>query len=135
MIHGPKYVAFLLKYAILLSGYSLPHSVPLPKLVELTHAQMIHKGCDDHRPCGVYGTYHDDGIIYVDPFLIHHDGITEDGVVVHELTHWLQQYHGHAGFTCKQIGFREREAYHVQKLYVEKYEHRKFSLHAPAWTC
>lgn len=135
MEHGASYIAHLLKYALLLSGYSMPQA-PLPQLVELTHAQMIHQGCDDHRSCAVFGYYKDDDVIYVDPFGIKHDGTTsEDAVIVHELTHWLQHHHGKAGFTCTKIGFREREAYDVQKRFTEEIQHRDWTFEVPGWDC
>jgi len=137
MIHGPAYVAFLLKYAIVISGYSMPYDVPLPTLVEFSHVQMVHNTCPKHKHCKtVYGYYRDDEIIYVDPSQIQKEQfVTEDSVVVHELTHWLQQHHGHGGFSCEQVGFREREAYRVQQVFVEQYEHGRFPLRAPDWNC
>jgi hypothetical protein len=134
MIHGPAYVGLMLKYAILISGYTMP-DLPPPKLVEITHQQMIHEACNDHRPCEVYGTYRDDEIIKVDTLLIHHDHISFNSVVVHELTHWLQHHHGKAGFTCKMIGIREREAYGVQNEYMHEYEHNLAFLKPPDWDC
>lgn len=134
MVHGPAYIALMLKYALALSGYTMPAHAQ-PALVELTHAQMIDSACDGFRPCNVYGYYKDDEVIYIDPFLIKHDHMSLDGVVVHELTHWLQQHHGHGGFTCKAIGFREREAYGVENAYLDQIEHSFSYVVPPGWDC
>lgn len=118
-----------------ISGYSMPN-VPPPTLVELTHAQMIHEGCnDDRQHCNVYGFYKDDELVKTDAFLIKHDGLSYDSVVVHELTHWLQQHHGKGGFSCKRVGEREREAYAVQNEYMHEVEHNWSFLKPPAWDC
>ena len=124
----------MLKVAVAISGYDMPDA-PQPKLVELTHAQMIHQACDDHRPCNVYGFYRDDELVKVDPFQIKHDHRSFNSVVVHELTHWLQHHHGKGGFSCKQIEIRESEAYAVQNVYMMEYEHTFSIWKPPAWEC
>lgn len=118
-------LAVLLKFASTISGYSIPDNIPPPKLVELTHAQMVHDACHNREPCEVYGRYKDKEVIYVDKQAIEEDQIvSEDSVIVHELTHWLQQHHNHGGFTCLQRNTREEEAYHVQQLFIMDVEHK-----------
>lgn len=134
MIHGPAYVAAMLKIAIAISGYNMPNA-PLPILVELTHKQMTHEVCYGLSPCDVYGYYRDDDIVGVDPFQISHDGLTENEVVVHELTHWLQHHNGQGGFSCNQVEKRESQAYAVQNVYNMQYEHNFKLIKAPRLQC
>lgn len=129
MIHGPAYVASMLKIAVAISGYNMPE-VSQPALVELTHQEMIQEQC-----CEVYGFYKDDEVIKVDPFLIHEDHLSYNSVVVHELTHWLQHHNGKDGFSCNQIKIREKEAYAVQNVYLMQYEHNFKAIKPPKWEC
>jgi hypothetical protein len=129
---NPFHVAKLAVIAAHLSGYLLP--AQLPVVHELNRQEMIARACAEGADawdsnvlilsCPVVGMYADDDQIYVDAEVANKSGLgfDEDSVVIHELTHWLQHHAGKAGFECPRIEEREREAYHIQNIYIHAIE-------------
>lgn len=105
-------VAELLFAASSLSGHPVP--AEQPDVVPIPHERLEQLACG--RPCRVLSWLPPGSIIYLD------DGLDLDGdlfaqsILVHELTHYLQQESG--GFSdrrsCGEWIERERQAYLVQ---------------------
>ena len=93
----------LLSWAVFLSGYPTPSVLPIIQYE--SHEFFVENACNG-RECKVLGLYQDDGIIYIDE--LHKD---DTSLIVHELTHFLQD-------KDMEPCAREREAYHIQQLYI-----------------
>lgn len=136
----PGLVLNLAIVAARLSGYSLPdlHESPLPAVMEVSSAQMYRILCGDatnpEKCDDIVGHYNDgDDVIVVDSQWAGHnrEGISEESVLVHELTHWLQAQHGYGGTLCPHVQAREVEAYRIQNRYIREIEHGRGTVVAP----
>lgn len=107
-----RLVAELLIAAAALSGYPLP--AERPDVVIISHAELEQAACG--RPCRVFGWSPPGATIYLDDRLDLDDDLFAQSILVHELTHYLQQESGKFGNrrTCSEWMEREREAYLVQ---------------------
>lgn len=135
-LFDPAYVLKLAIIASQLSGYSMPTNPP-PRVFGTTEAEMKQQ-CD---LCYDYaGIYFDGGDIFIDEEWLNSRANGNDiahntvnNIMIHELTHWLQNEHAWGGSTpCDHRQARENEAYRVQQKYVMKYEpENKIILMAP----
>jgi hypothetical protein len=105
-------VAELIVAASALSGYPAPSDSP--NVVLVAHELLEEKACG--QPCRVYGWSPPGATIYLDNRLDLHANLFARSILVHELTHYLQQESGKYSErrTCREWIEREREAYLVQ---------------------
>lgn len=134
------HVLKLMAIASQLSGYDLPPKVTPPQVIEFSIIEMRDWACPlETNPvkCQVWGQYPDNDTILVDAEASNmtENAPSEDAVVIHEMVHWLQDHHGIRGFECPLILKRETEAYAVQNLYIQRYEHSKVRLDVPKELC
>lgn len=120
--------AGLLSWAVKLSGYPRPATVPT---IEFVPQEFFNENVCHRRECHVWGWYPNTGqdVIYV------HEAVREliaDGsdqrsllaasIIVHEFTHYLQAAkRGFAPYRCEESIELEREAYGVQNAYIASY--------------
>lgn len=112
-------IAVLLSWTVSLSQYSHPGTPP--EIEYKQHEFFIEKACDGNKKCDVYAWYNDTGIIYLDSRLENKTDAITRSVVVHELTHYLQDLSGeYKNMDCNLHAKREREAYSIQRQYLNK---------------
>lgn len=110
-------LAALLSWAVTLSGYPDPGAPPL--VVRAPHAFFVEEACLGQE-CPASGWYNDQHMVFIDEALDWDDTYTK-GLIVHEMTHYLQHLNGFGGHGCKRALLREREAYYVQDQFLEKH--------------
>lgn len=126
-------LAVLLGWASQLSGYPLPPEAPDIRFEN--HAFFVDRVCRGVE-CDVVGWYNDAGVVFVDSRFSDLDGDIGTSLLVHELTHFLQDRNGaYAAGTCEQNVAREREAYRIQNLYIAEVRESAFAIHPPPITC
>lgn len=108
-------IASLLIWASQLTGYGIPDQ---PVTVQIVSKEWMGQRACPSNPsrCRVMGLYDDNNIVYVI------EGLTwqaQDHILLHELVHYLQHHSGKYSLErCIDTVLREREAYHVQNLYI-----------------
>lgn len=109
-------VIHLLMVAQSYTGYDLPADSPEVRFVPQIEIQKA--ACD--RPCKVYGWFPHGTTIYLDDRLDPLNDIRARGILLHELTHFLQQSAGayEDASACRNWAEREREAYLVQARWL-----------------
>ena len=124
-------IFYLMSWAAFYTNYSLPDELPIIQVTE--HEWFVEQLCDGvdsrHKPCAVRGAYDD-----AEPDIIrinrkYYDKMNNhwEGVLIHELTHYLQKKSGMweemdawgDRILCLERIDREREAYHAQRTYME----------------
>ncbi|MBI2970528.1 MAG: hypothetical protein HYY36_07265 [Gammaproteobacteria bacterium] len=125
-------IAVLLSWASHLSGYPYPDTVPA---VEQRSAEFfVEKACGGHKNCRVAAWYDDDGTIYLDDRIPDLEEPIVRSVIVHELVHYLQDLSGkYVDDGCEQRLAREREAYSIQRIYLNRIAGR-FAATYPVFT-
>ena len=114
-----KLIAVLLSWTVNLSNY--PHPGEAPELQYKPHRFFVDIACDRHEKCDVVAWYNNDGIIFLDDRLRENTDAFTRSVVVHELVHYLQDISGeYDEMDCNLYAKREREAYSVQRQYLNK---------------
>ena len=112
-------LAVLLSWTVKLSSYSHP-GIP-PEIEFKPHTFFVEEACAGYEKCDVLAWYNDKGVIYIDKRL---DGKTDAytrSVIVHELAHYLQDLSGeYKQMDCDLHAKREREAYSIQRQYLNK---------------
>jgi len=109
----------LLSWTVSLSPYSHPHV--LPEIEYKPHTFFIEHVCLGTEKCQAAAWYNDNGIIYLDERMQGQTDAYTRSVVVHELAHYLQDISGQFGKQdCKVHQYREREAYSIQRQYLNK---------------
>lgn len=109
-------LAILLSWASHLSGYPTPNEPPEVRFEQ--HAFFVENVCGGSE-CNVVGWYNDSAIVYIDERYRDIESGFASGLVVHELTHYLQDKSGNfESLSCEDSIAREREAYHVQNRYI-----------------
>ena len=122
----------LLMWASNLSGYPIPDG--LPTVQEVTREWMHERACSHSTNCPFFAIY-DDALdtVYLIP------GLTwraQDNLLVHELVHYLQDKSGKfKDHSCENIAQREREAYHVQRIYIWSVQNDFGGLPTPPMRC
>lgn len=137
---SPELIAYLLSWAVLFTGYSMPDELPVVKFVP--HSFFVQRICHNidtlEFPCVVRAMYDDniDGFIFLDKK--YKDNIDEisKSMVVHEMVHYLQDMSGdwkgienwQDDIRCQERLFREREGYMAQDQYMLDIHNKKRSL-------
>lgn len=118
----PEMCAALLSWAVNLSGY--PHPGQCPEVVAVQHATMEQMACTGHK-CKVLGWYPGSGhTVYLDTAMEQNlsTNVYATSILVHELVHYLQWVNRKLDdFNCEIALTAEREAYKVQRKYVDSY--------------
>ena len=112
-------LAVLLSWTVSLSSYD--HPGVTPDILFKPHSFFVDIACNGNEKCDAVAWYDNNGTIYLDERL---DGNTDAftrSVVVHELVHYLQDIRGnYPNMDCDLYAEREREAYSIQKQYLNK---------------
>ncbi len=112
-------LAVLLSWTVSLSSY--PHPGEPPEIVFQPRAFFIETACAGNEKCSAVAWYDNNGVIHLDKRLDGHTDAYTRSVVVHELVHYLQDLSGDYGdMDCNLHAKREREAYSVQRQYLNK---------------
>lgn len=121
----PEMCAVLLSWAVHFSGY--PNPGQCPEVVSVQHATMEQMACTGHK-CKVLGWYPGSGqTIYLDAVMeqdlaSNTTNTYATSILVHELVHYLQWVnHKLDNFNCEVALAAEREAYQVQRNYVDAF--------------
>jgi|OM-RGC.v1.026057159 ribose 5-phosphate isomerase RpiB len=114
-----KLLAVLLSWTVNLSSY--PHPGVAPEIIYKPRQFFVDTACQGNQKCKAAAWYNDKNIIYLDDRLIGHTDANTRSVVVHELVHYLQDLSGeYEVMDCGLYAKREREAYSVQRQYLNK---------------
>jgi len=116
-------VAVLMSWAVQLSGYPAPASVP--EVEPVSHAWLVAQACGGVA-CNVRGWLPPGQRIYLDVRLDPVNDTMDSSVLLHELVHYLQRESGRFGNDCSAAIDKEREAYATQRSFLAAYGH-----HAP----
>ena len=112
-------ITILLSWTVYLSGYPNPENIPLIEFKP--HNFFVEHACLGNSKCRVAAWYDNHGIIYVDENLKDNDDVFTDSLIVHELVHYLQDLSKKFdNQNCQDYVFREREAYGIQRQYLNK---------------
>lgn len=127
-------ILVLLSWASHLSSYPYPDAGPEYSL--RPHTFFIEHACGGNRKCSIAAWYNNDGTIYLDERLENWDDPVVRSVIVHELVHYLQDLSGKfRNDDCNDQLKREREAYAIQRIYLNRIAGR-FAAVWPAYgTC
>jgi len=114
-----KLLVVLLSWTVHLSSYTHPGEVP--EILFKPHAFFVDTACHGSEKCDVVAWYNNEGTIFLDDRLEGNTDAYTRSVVVHELVHYLQDISGkYTDMDCDLYAKREREAYSVQKQYLNK---------------
>lgn len=114
-----KLLAVLLSWTVNLSSYDHPGEAP--NLLFESHTFFVETACHGNEKCDAVAWYDNNGSIYLDERLKGNTDAYTRSVVVHELVHYLQDISGkYPDMDCDLYAEREREAYSVQKQYLNK---------------
>ena len=112
-------IAVLLSWTVSLSQYPYP-STP-PKVEYRPHSFFVEHACLGNDKCKVGGWYDNNGIVYLDERVKNQEDAMTRSLYVHEFTHYLQDLSGkYDNHDCKDHLNREREAYSVQRQYLNR---------------
>jgi len=122
-------VKTLLVIAASLNGYTIPKD-KLPTIKEASIEEMAQRLCGNTRECpgaintlGIYKDGTDE--IWLNKQLIEMAAeVDEPSVIIHELTHWLQDTNKIQWASCPGAFVREWEAYTAQARYIVMVEHK-----------
>jgi hypothetical protein len=109
----------LLSWASHLSTYPYPESAPAYSV--RPHSFFVERACGGNSNCNIAAWYNNDGTIYLDERLQNWDDPVVRSVIVHELVHYLQDLSGKfKNDDCRDQLQREREAYAIQRIYLNR---------------
>ena len=112
-------LVILLSWASHLSSYSYPEVAPDYEFKP--HSFFVKHACLGNPNCKAGAWYNDNGIIYIDDRLENWEDPMVRSVIVHELTHYLQDLSGkYNERSCEEHLRREREAYAIQRIYINR---------------
>jgi hypothetical protein len=112
-------LAVLLSWTVNLSSYSHPGEPP--EILFKPHTFFVDIVCNGNEKCDAVAWYNNQGTIFLDERLEGNKDAFTRSVVVHELVHYLQDISGdYPDMDCDLYAKREREAYSVQKQYLNK---------------
>lgn len=112
-------IAVLLSWTVSLSSY--PHPGKPPEIEYRPHSFFVENACLGNHKCRVGGWYDDNGVVYIDEKLRDQTDALTRSLYVHEFTHYLQDLSGNYDKKdCSEHQKREREAYSVQRQYLNK---------------
>lgn len=125
-------LTILLSWASHLTSYTYP-GVP-PDYEFKNHDFFAEQVCQGGKRCNVVAWYNDEGVIYIDKRLDDWEDPLTRSVIVHELVHYLQDLSGKfESGDCEDQLKREREAYSVQRTYINRIAGR-FAATYPVFT-
>ncbi|MCG8325758.1 MAG: hypothetical protein MI673_09585, partial [Thiotrichales bacterium] len=102
-----------------LSQYNHPHE--LPNIEFKDHSFFVETVCQNTKKCPVAAWYDNNGTIYLDKRLEGHEDPETRSLIVHEMTHYLQDLSGkYPEQSCDDHVYREREAYAIQRKYLRQ---------------
>ena len=114
-----KLFAVLLSWTVSLSQY--PHPGETPELSYQPHQFFVDNACGGNEKCRAAAWYDNQGTIFLDERIKENTDAVTRSVVVHELTHYLQDLSGeYKDMDCSLYAKREREAYSIQRQYLNK---------------
>lgn len=114
-----KLLTVLLSWTVSLSDY--PHPGEVPALVYKPHQFFIDTACAGNEKCKAVAWYNNAKTIFLDERLKGNTDANTRSVVVHELAHYLQDLSGEfENMDCELHAKREREAYSIQRQYLNK---------------
>ncbi len=114
-----KLLAVLLSWTVSLSSYNHPGEAP--EILFKPHTFFVDVACNGNEKCNAVAWYNNNGAIYLDERLEGNTDAFTRSVVVHELAHYLQDISGkYPKMDCDRYAQREREAYSIQKQYLNK---------------
>jgi hypothetical protein len=109
----------LLSWTISLSSYPHPHEVP--EINYQPQQFFVDNACAGNKKCRAAAWYDDKGTIFLHERIKGNTDAVTRSVVVHELVHYLQDLSGeYKKVDCDLYAKREREAYAVQRTYINK---------------
>lgn len=119
MMDSTHMIAVLLSWTVHLSSYPHPGN---PPIVEYRpHSFFVEHACLGNEKCRASGWYDNNGIVYIDERIKDQDDAVTRSVYVHEFTHYLQDLSRKFNNNdCADHQKREREAYSVQRQYLNK---------------
>ncbi|HIF50773.1 MAG TPA: hypothetical protein EYQ42_04465 [Thiotrichaceae bacterium] len=112
-------LTILLSWTVYLSSY--PHPGEIPELYYKPHRFFVDNACAGNEKCRAAAWYNDQGVIFMDERIKDNTDAVTRSVVVHELVHYLQDLSGeYKDVDCDLYAKREREAYAIQRQYINK---------------
>ncbi len=112
-------ITVLLSWTVHLTNYPLPDNLPL--IEYRPHEFFVEHACFGNEKCRVAGWYDDIGTIYLDDRVENNEDPMTRSLIVHEIVHYLQDISGKFDpDNCNDRNLREREAYSVQRQYLNK---------------
>ena len=109
----------LLSWTVYLSSYSLPETPP--SLEYKPQSFFVEHACLGNEKCRVAGWYDDHGTIFIDDRTESNNDAMTRSLIVHEIAHYLQDISGKFDVeSCENHLVREREAYSIQRQYLNK---------------
>lgn len=126
----------LMVWISVITGYKMPEK--LPGYVVVPHHWFVANMCAGEdtvdAPCFVVALYNPyEKIIFMDAAL---EGEERDNYLVHELTHYMQDYNGTypslTDPTCAERIDAEEEAYRTQNKYIMQAQHDKDLVRLPS---
>lgn len=124
-------IGVLLSWASSLSSYDYPDTRPLIEYHDA--AFFVEHACNGNANCRVAAWYNE-GTIHLHTQLADLEDPVVRSVVVHELVHYLQDLSGRfdGDRSCETGLVREREAYSIQRTYLNRIAGR-FAATWPVW--
>jgi hypothetical protein len=112
-------LAVLLSWTVSLSSYTHPGEAP--EIIFKPHSYFVDIACQGNEKCDAVAWYNNQGTIFLDDRLKGNTDAFTRSVVVHELVHYLQDISGkYPEMDCNLYSEREREAYSIQRQYLNK---------------
>ena len=123
-------IIYLLSWASFYTNYSAPETLPTIEIIDHSYfVSTVCFGVDTHqKPCLARGMYNDKetGAIYLNAKYISEITSDSEATIIHEMVHYLQDLSGdwegmenwQEDIKCFERSFREREAYAVQRRYL-----------------
>ena len=112
-------IAVLLSWTVHLSGY--PHPGDPPEIQYRPPEFFVEHACLGNTNCRVAGWYDNEGVIYIDERIREQTDAYTRSLYVHEITHYLQDLNNkYNKKDCTDHQKREREAYSIQRRYLNK---------------
>ena len=111
--------AVLLSWVFTLSNYE--PVAGCPSMQRVSHAWLEQKACSG-RSCRVLGWYPGEGdVVYLDQRMDVENNLLHTSIALHEIAHWVQGKDGTLLQDCESSLQAEREAYHIQRQFLEAY--------------
>ncbi len=127
-------IAVLLSWTVSLTDY--PHPDTPPQIEYRPHSFFVEHACLGNEKCKVGGWYNNDGIVYIDERVKGQEDAVTRSLFVHEFTHYLQDLSGKFdNNSCEDHQKREREAYSVQRRYINRIAGRYMAIYAEYIPC